>query len=394
MPVILVFKGSFSQMSRLEMEGIYSCARLHGWSVQTVEYDATGVWRGRQGKRARVPDVDALLEFWRPAGCIVECAGRVSDVSRGRFRRIPTVYLDRHPSTIHQGAVCVSSDAQSIAHCAVGELLSLGFEDYAYLPWPEETVWSRERGDLFERIVKMSGKTFHSFAADTPIGDKLASRRDVGTWVLGLPRPCGVFATNDVMAERLVAACAAEGIAMPYEVAVVGVDDEEQLCENAPVTISSVRPDYEKAGFCAAELLGEMIGNPSRAVASRTFGALRLTRRTSTRLLRCADARILKALDIIRRRACEGLTPSEVAFETGISRRLLDLRFRDVTGHTVLDEIHEVRLWRVKELLSRPTQVVSAIPDLCGYSSLVDLRRVFKHRIGMTMREWQRMKHA
>jgi AraC-like DNA-binding protein len=72
----------------------------------------------------------------------------------------------------------------------------------------------------------------------------------------------------------------------------------------------------------------------------------------------------------------------------GCSRRLADLRFRETTGHTILDEIHEVRLARVKELLFKSRRMLSALPDLCGYSSLDDLRRVFKRRVGIPMRQF------
>lgn len=390
MPVVLVFQGSFCKMNCMEIDGVYSYARLHGWRIQIVEYDTAAVNRLQLGKKGSQPDVAALLKFWHPAGCIVECAGRAPEFTQKEFSGVPTVFLDRHPSTIHKSAICIYSDAESIARCAAHELLSLGFAHYAYLPWPEETVWSRDRGDNFGRLVKMNGKTFWSFSPEKSLFDMLAVQRQIGAWVRELPRPCGVFAANDAMAERLVAVCSAAGLSIPEQIAVVGVDDEEQLCENAAVTISSVRPDYEKAGFRAAALLDTFIRNPDCILNSETFGALHVTRRASTRLIRAADVRVLKALDVIRRRACEGLTPPEVVAEMGCSRRLADLRFREATGHTILDEIHSIRLQKVKELLACAYQDTGAIPDRCGYSSLVDLRRVFKQRVGMTMREWRR----
>jgi len=393
-PVILVFQGSFCQMNRLEMDGVYSYARLHGWRIQIVEYDTAAVNRFQLGKRASQPDVAALLKFWRPAGCIVECAGRAPEFTQKEFSGVPTVFLDRHPSTVHKGAICIYSDTESIVQCAARELLSLGFAHYAYLPWPEETVWSRERGENFGRLARMNGKTFSSFSPGKSFVNMLAIQQHINTWVQELPRPCGVLAANDAMAERLVAVCAAAGVSIPEQIAVVGVDDEETLCENAAVTISSVRPDYEKAGFRAAALLDAVIRHPGCIVNSETFGALRVTRRASTRLIRSADARVLRAIDVIRRRACDGLTPPEVVAEMGCSRRLADLRFREATGHTILDEIHSIRLQKVKDLLACAYQNTSAIPVRCGYSSLVDLRRVFKRRVGMTMSEWRRLNIA
>lgn len=388
-PVILVFQGSFCQMNRLELDGIYRFARQRGWNVQTVEYDTAAVSRYQRGQESARPDVGALIRFWNPSGCIVECAGRAPSFTRRELGQVPTVFLDRHPATVYKGAVCVSSDAFSIAQAAAHELLPLGFPHYAYLPWPEKTVWSCERGERFAELVRMNGKSFLSFRSSRPSADMLSVQQEIGEWIVSIPKPCGVFAANDAMAERLVAACAASGIAVPEQIAVIGVDNEEQLCENAAVTISSVRPDNEQAGYRAAALLAEMVDGRGGSVASEVFGALGVVRRASSRLIRNADARVLKAVEFIRCHACEGVAPTDVVVAMGCSRRLADLRFRETMGHTILDEIHDVRLQHVKELLLRPSQDVGAIPDLCGYSSLIDLRRVFKQRTGKTMREWQ-----
>ena len=101
----------------------------------------------------------------------------------------------------------------------------------------------------------------------------------------------------------------------------------------------------------------------------------------------------MKAIEYIRRNACLGISPPDVVREMACSRRLADLRFAEAMGHTILDEIHAVRLARVQELLLKPNVCVSAIPDLCGYGSLSDLCRDFKKRTGQTLRAW-RMEYA
>ena len=78
------------------------------------------------------------------------------------------------------------------------------------------------------------------------------------------------------------------------------------------------------------------------------------------------------------------------AVEVGADILEFDLRFTEAMGHTILDEIHAVRIEKVKEHLLKPGQDASTIPDRCGYNSLADLCRVFKKRTGMTMGEYRK----
>lgn len=388
--VVLVFQGAFCQTNRLELDGIYRFAREAGWTVQTVEYDAAAESRHNRRARREAFDVKPLLAFWKPVGCIVECSGLAPKFELADFARTPTVFLDRHPATISKAAICVSSDAASIAECAARELLPLGFADYAYVPWPTRTLWSVERGDLFARHVQMNGKCLHVFNGRARSADSLVFRKELSAWIRALPKPCAVFAANDYLADRVVSVCIANGIAVPDDVAVLGVDDETQICENAQPTLSSIRVDNERAGFLAARLLAERMSAPANVqVSSRQFGALEITRRASTRRFPEGDARVRKALEYIRRHACEGIEPPDVVAEMGCSRRLADLRFRQLTGRTILDEIHAVRLQRVKELLRKPNASLSSLPDFCGYASLDDLRRVFRQRTGQTLKAYR-----
>jgi LacI family transcriptional regulator len=132
-----------------------------------------------------------------------------------------------------------------------------------------------------------------------------------------------------------------------------------------------------------------MIAKGVPTVGNRVFGATRLTRRASSRILPVPDAAVRKALEFIRLHACEGIGPRDVVKAMGISRTQADLRFRAAVRHTLLDEIHLVRLARAKELVARGI-APAAVADRCGYSSLADLQRVFRRRVGMTMRAWAR----
>lgn len=386
--VVLVFQGAFCQSNRMELEGIYRFAREKGWRIQTVEYAAAAESRLNVAGSDVLSKVKSLISFWRPIGCIVECSGLAPRFDIKDFGRTPTVFLDRHPSTLPRSVPCVYSDADSIAVCAAKELLSLGISDYAFVPWVLDAVWSRERGEKFAELIRINGKRFHLFDATFGIGDELVHRRSLAKWIAGLPKPCGIFAANDCLGEQIETACQSVGVAIPDEVAVIGVDDETQICENASPTLSSVRIDNERAGYLSAKLLSNLLAGVK--CESCTFGACGLNRRASTQCLLNGGFRVAKAIEFIRLHACEGIDVATVVAQMGCSRRLADMYFKKSLGRTVLGEIHEVRLSRVKDLLSRPVCDMSGLANFAGYSSNDDLRRVFKKRFGCTMRQYRK----
>ena len=124
----------------------------------------------------------------------------------------------------------------------------------------------------------------------------------------------------------------------------------------------------------------------------RSFAASGIVSRQSTRRLPRANADVSRALETIRRRACDGLKPRDVFAEAGRSRRLVELRFRELTGHSVQDEIRFVRLARVKELLSRPDVPLESVAARCGWKSTAQLRVLFRTAEGLSMRQWRRAK--
>lgn len=381
-PLVLLFGRGYGDL----MVGLYAYARQVGWRLQTIERpDANGT-KGFSGLTRK--SVRNLMDFWKPDGVIVDCFGFVPDESLREFGRVPHVFLNCDPERLGRSDACVACDSVSVARRAARELLSLGFENYAYVSG-YDSPWARIRRDTFEQIVCQNGKRFWPFHEDErPIS---SARRvdELASWCVDLPKPCGVFAANDLVAARVIGLCRRRGVSIPDQVAVVGVDNSLAVCENADVSISSIPLDYASAGRLAGELLDDLMAGRKGVQRCRRFGSNDLVRRESSRLLARTDPRVSRAVEHIRQHACEGLTPSEVIPVMGCSRRFADRLFGQAVGHTILDEIHDVRLRRAKELLANSRILQSALPDLCGYKSIVDLCRVFKRKTGQTMRQYR-----
>lgn len=388
---ILVLLPCGSDWSNQLFAGVQKYARTANWHLQKVEYSALNKGGYRlyrsPAEFGQELNVAELLKFWNPDGCIASYSNLAHDLlSPANFKNCPVVFLDRLIPVGKLRAACVCSDDELIAKLAAKELLMTGYGDFAYVPYLIDYPWSRDRGKAFSKFVQMNGKRFHSFrypdrreCPDSLIGM-------LSPWIRTLPKPCGVFAANDTIAEAVLLACSSNAITVPDEIAVVGVDDVVHLCENSRPTLSSVHRNLVNAGFIAAETLEELMEAKNGSVPSRTFAA-GLVRRKSSCIVKGNDRRVAKAVEYIRCHACDGIGPRQVVREMGISRTLADQSFRTARGHTILDEIHAIRLGHVKDLLARDI-APSVIAGRCGYSSLVDLRRVFKARLGMTMREY------
>ena len=223
-----------------------------------------------------------------------------------------------------------------------------------------------------------------------PSTDSTRWQRELREFVRGLPRPCALFVANDSTAAEVLTAAEFVGVKVPDELSVLGVDDAASICECTEPSLSSVKPDFRRGGELAALLLAARLrdGAAFRGERRLTFGPLAVVRRASTRRLAAEDAAVSAALGLIRREACSGLSAKAVLGQFPCSRRMAEARFRKAVGHSVMDEMHAVRLERAKQLLAG-TMPLKAISDFCGFGSPNSLRKFFKARTGVTMTAWR-----
>ena len=183
--------------------------------------------------------------------------------------------------------------------------------------------------------------------------EEIQEREDaIAGWLRSLPKPVGLMAYNDRCAYQVIAACGSRGIAVPDEVAVIGVDNDEVLCELSDPPLSSVDPNAQRIGYETAALLHRLIlGDPPQKspVLVQPLGVIA---RESTDAIAIADSQTAAAVRYIRRYACDGLQIKELLRNVEISRSTLERRFARYLGRSPRAEITRVQLRRVKELLS------------------------------------------
>lgn len=366
MNTVLVFRSSHAVAFRKKLSGIAEVARRRLWNVQVVEPVETA------------DAIRDLIRLWKPVGCIVGCGADVNRFPPAAVGRLPLVYVDRPSRQLRKADSCVYHDSAATARLAASELLRLGLDHYAYVSHPAHPAWDAERRTAFSDILRRHGKRVSCF--EFPPGGR--ETRDLSRWLKAQPRPLGVLAATDPYAALAISAAGIAGLSVPNDVAVIGIDNEEELCEASNPTLSTVEPDFRAAGRLAAQVLADMIsGKPP---ARLTYPPLKLLRRESTRRFARPDADVSRAVERIRREACGGLTAREVVASFSCGRRMAEMRFRALTGRSILEEIRAVRLARAKELLGKGTLSEDAIANFCGYKSVAAFSVFFKSETGLS----------
>jgi len=357
-----------------KLAGVHAFAQSRNWFVQVVERYATP------------SDIHRALSTWRPIGCLVDRAMSVGNAPDAVFNSLPTVYLDQNPLKPSKRHPCLLHDSAATASLAIQELLSLKCRSYAYLGTGKNLHWDNARLSRFKEVAKAEG-----FAV-AELG-----RKDLAEEIRRLPKPCGILGANDYYAIEAHHAAAVGAFRIPEDVAIAGIDNDEQVCEMISPGITSVEPDFKSAGYRLAQMLAEEIDRTRRGVERKApptierYGPVGIVRRGSTDAGSERQPAVRRAIEFIRRHACDPqIKLDDVVTEMRCSRRLATLLFKKETGRTILDEIHERRLAKTCELLTHTLMPIATVVAQCGYRSDAFVKKMFLKRTGMTMREFRK----
>lgn len=288
----------------------------------------------------------------------------------------------------------VLPDNAAVGRLAAEHLLERGFRHFAYCGFRRHR-YGELRGEAFARRVIEAGYASERFDTDPPQERPEqweARQAELAAWVGSLPRPVGVFCCNDARARHVAQVCHRAGVRVPEELALVGADDDELVCEMSNPPLSSVDVSAEQVGYEAAALLGRMMAGasaPSPDSPMLLAPAGVVTRRSSD-VLAIDDAAVVASMRFIRDHASEPINVEDVLGVAHVSRRVLERRFRAMLGRTVGQEIANVRLDRAKGLLIDSDLPAPDVAERCGYTYVQQFNAMFKRRTGMTPTAWRR----
>jgi LacI family transcriptional regulator len=364
------------RIQKMSLAGILRHAASSGHNVVVVPWAKSGM-----------VDVRSLLAANKPvAGCIVECSDDRTDFPPRVFGSTPVVYLHAMSSLYRGKGMRVISDNVAIATAAFHELSAGNPDAFAVVAFAGRSEWSLARERAFADLAGKSGKPYFRLLWKKEAKEQRAAL--MAEWLSSLPRHTAIFAVNDETAAEVAAAARVAHRPIPRELTLLGVDNLTAICEESSPSISSIQLDHERAGYVAARMIADSGGFAVPSGIS-SIGPIFTVRRDSTGGSGRREQFILDAVEAIRREACEGLSVTALAARFRCSRRLFDLRFREATGHSVLDEILHTRFERVLALLSRPDFPIGAIADICGFGCQYELRKLFRKRYGCSMTRWR-----
>ena len=296
--------------------------------------------------------------------------------------QVPMVDLtDRYGSF---GQPQVWSDDRAIAQLGVDHLRERGFKKFGFCGFSRES-WSARRRAEFAAGVGRLGEDCLIYESPWHGDDAYpweVEQERISGWLATLPRPIGIMVCNDLRGQHVLEACRSMGLAVPEEVAVVGVDDEEEVCELCEPPLSSIIPNADLVGYKAAELLDRLMAGEPEGGGRLDIPPLGVATRQSSDILAIEDPDVAAAVHFIREHACRGVVVDDILAHVPISRSILERRFRQILDCSPQGLIRRMQLKRVKQLLIDTELPLIQISQLAGFKHLEHMCAVFKREVG------------
>ncbi len=319
-------------------------------------------------------------------GVIIAVPGGLGVPERLARSKIPVVFLDVLPPHVpadRRTNAFLRIDDASIGHVAARHFLTLGFfRSYVFVHDPRAEIWSEERCSAFTEALAEKNRPCAIFTASADAKHDIVN--ELASFLRTQPPPIAVMAACDPVAAHVLQACREAGLAVPETVSVIGVDNDEALCERQSPRLSSIEPDFEEEGLRAARTLAAMF-DVHTADKNATPSAVRLVERGSTKPLPPATRLVERALEFIEENYHKPVSVGDVVRHLGVSRRLADLRFRQLQNETILEALTKRRLEALHRLLRESSVPLNRLVRECGFGSQVRAARLFKARYGVSM---------
>jgi LacI family transcriptional regulator len=282
----------------------------------------------------------------------------------------------------------VVSDSNQIGQIAAKHLFERGYRRFGFIG-DAGLIYSQQRREGFVDTLRKARVPANLIStADLSHRDHLT-----GDWLqnyLGdIDSPIGILASDDDVGTCVLTAAQAIGLRVPQDVAIIGINDLDLICDSAAVPLTSIAPAYLKIGMEAARMMDELLqGKPVQSTVIR-LPVAGLVERMSTRFLAFDDPLVERALGYMHANLNQTFNVETVVKHCGKSRRTLEMRFIESVGHSIHDEINRLRIERAKQLLTDTDWTIARIAEECGFSDTKRLLAVFSRSEGKTLRQFR-----
>lgn len=366
------------------MRGVMRYANIHRRWVLAEEFHIHSTdpnsWPHCDGAIITEGKSDRIMAMQSRCGIIISCSG-------GAF--VP-------------GVPSVAVDDFAIGRTAAEHLLECRLSNFAIYSWPREThTVANNRIKGFEDALLESGHSSTVCPVPFDWSRQLDSRSGLHwpqlvAWLKTQPKPLGIFALDDMIAHDLAGACLEAGIDVPDQVAIIGVNNDDLLCESSWPPLSSVQCDFQRVGYLAAELMDRLLSGKAilpeeQMIRLKPVGVVR---RLSSDILAVDDPNLAAAMRYIREHCCDPCSVDDILREIPVGRRRLERLFLEQIGRSPYAEITRARMKRAEELLSKSDMNILDVARLCGFADTPNFNRQFKQLLNETPASYRRSRKA
>jgi len=294
----------------------------------------------------------------------------------------------------------LTANNRLLGQMAANHFIDKGFTNFAFFSLDNHRFWTAERLDGFRTRVEQTGHIVHVFEplhADTypkavtrrtpllwPTSSWIGNAERLVHWMQSLPKPVGVMATDDGAGYDIIEASEEAGVRVPEELAVLSTYNDPLQCLLSNPPLSSIAVDMERNGYDAAALLHRIVDGQEKMSGQRLLNEpTHIVARQSTDILAVSDPEVARALHFIKMNLHRPIQVADVVNETCISRRALEIRFREYVKRSIAEEITRVKVDQVTCMLLESDMSVERIADTLGFGSANRMRMAFKSLKGV-----------
>ena len=390
-PKVIITADTSRVSGRRLIRGIVKYARLYGPWLFNRQPMFNQYQTGSKISKSEVKILSQLKEF-NADGIIANNINIKEQFDHILNMGVPMVIIgDYFPKEQYSRCIRIRSDPDAIGKLTAEHFLDRGYKNYAFCGY-DFINWSNSRGKSFGKMVADNGFQTHYY-----VQPKSPSKRRweneqyiMAKWLQSLPKPVGVMASNDDRAQQVIEACKIENLHVPEQVSVLGVDDDEFVCDLTGPPLSSVFLNNEKAGFEASRLLQKMMGDKDFPKQEIIVTPTHIVTRQSTDILAIDDPHVAMAIRYIRQHSKELIQVSDVVNVVSLGRRTLEQRFNKTIGRSIFNEITRCRIDKISQALIESNKSISEVVLDFGYSSEEHISRYFKRTQGVTPLEYRK----
>jgi len=375
-PKVILFIETSRIFGRSLLLGITKYARLNG------------PWTFYMEPRDLQSDLPKLKD-WNPDGIITRHLQSLKQLLK---LNIPTIMVPHNPEK-YPNMTVVKTDGESISRMASDHLISKGFCNCGFCGY-YDLPWSIERQKYFKEFIGRKKYSVSNFIQPKSPSLRKWEKEQVlmAEWLRNLPKPVGIMACNDDRAQQVIEACKVAELRVPDDVGVIGVDNDDLICDLCDHPLTSIALNVEKAGYEAAELLHKMMNTKKKITEDIIIKPTHVRIRYSTDIIATDDGELGKAISFIRQNFRHSIRVSDVVKATAISRRTLEQRFKEKLNRSINSEIRHIRIEHICSLLVETDLSISEIAYGLEFSSLEHISRYFHKETGKSLREFRKLK--